>query len=57
VGVTPRAASSVASLAQGCLEAVSRGGGIAAAARYFRSEVVYIVNGPSTLVGRSDRRR
>jgi ketosteroid isomerase-like protein len=52
VGVTPRAASSVASLAQAYLDAVRRGGGVAAAERYFHPEVVYIVNGPPTPVDR-----
>lgn len=46
MGVNTGATSSVASLAEGYLDAVSRGEGIAAAERYFHPDIVYIVNGP-----------
>jgi ketosteroid isomerase-like protein len=48
VGVTAGSASSVASLAQAYLDAVSRGEGLAAAERFFHPDIVYIVNGPPT---------
>ena len=40
------ATTSVASLAEAYLDAVSRGDGVAAAERYFHPDIVYIVNGP-----------
>jgi ketosteroid isomerase-like protein len=46
VGVNAGATTSVASLAEAYLDAVSRGEGIAAAERYFHPDIVYIVNGP-----------
>lgn len=46
MGVNTEAASSVASLAEAYLDAVSRGEGVAAAERYFHPDIVYIVNGP-----------
>jgi ketosteroid isomerase-like protein len=48
VGVTAGSASSVASLAQAYLDAVSRGEGLAAVERFFHPDIVYIVNGPPT---------
>jgi ketosteroid isomerase-like protein len=50
VGVTARSTSSVASLAQAYLDAVSRGDGVGAAKRCFHPDIVYIVNGPPTPV-------
>jgi ketosteroid isomerase-like protein len=49
VGVTTPT-TSVASLAEAYLDAVSRGEGIAAAERYFHPHIVYIVNGPPAQV-------
>ena len=46
MGVITGSASSVASLAEAYLDAVSRGEGIGAAERYFHPEIVYVVNGP-----------
>lgn len=46
MGVTADSTSSVASLAQAYLDAVSRGEGVAAGERYFHPDIVHIVNGP-----------
>lgn len=50
MGLSAGSTSSVASLAQTYLDAVSRGEGVAAAERYFHPDIVYIVNGPPTPV-------